>query len=54
MTPKNVCENVWICYTVMFVNFLHVWGTFCGHFQEAVFKKDILQIEPRQCQNVKC
>jgi len=36
----------------MFVNFLHIWGTSCGHFQGAVFTEDILQIQPSQCQNM--
>jgi hypothetical protein len=36
-------ENTWIYYTLIVVNILHVSVTVCGHLQEGVFTKYILQ-----------
>jgi len=51
----NVYENMRIYYILIVVNFLCVSATFCDHFQEGVFTKDILQRQQNhvQIQNIK-
>jgi len=46
INPTSAHENMWNYYTNITVNLLHISVTFCGHLQEGVFTKGILQRQP--------